>query len=463
MILSASKSLKVIHVLGDLIILNITLISAYVIYLNSLNHLLLDHTYKNFFIGVNLAWIVAVNFSKTNEMSQVLRLERIIGLAINTVFIHLLLVSVYFVAFKAYYLSRFHLLITYSGFIIGLLVWRIIFVKILIFLRAKSGNLIKVAIIGSGEVGRNLGHFFLSDEAWGYQFLGYFDDEYPVKTESDIIGSVDDAFKYIKRQEINEIYCCLPDYAGEKVNRVIEACDDNVVRFRAVPDFTRYIRRRVVLETMGRIPIVHIRQEPLQSLKSRIKKRIFDLLVSTFVIVFILSWLYPLIGILIKFASNGPILFKQLRTGKENENFMCLKFRSMHVNDKSNQVQATKNDVRIHRFGNFLRKSSIDELPQFLNVFLGTMSVAGPRPHMVSHTVAYSGVINKYMVRHFIKPGITGWAQIKGYRGETENSDLMEKRIEHDLWYIENWSLLLDMKIVYKTIINAIKGEENAF
>lgn len=176
-----------------------------------------------------------------------------------------------------------------------------------------------------------------------------------------------------------------------------------------------------------------------------------------------LSWLVPVIGLLIKIESRGPVFFVQKRSGRYNDVFRCLKFRTMTVSDKSDLVQATKGDNRITRVGAFLRKTSLDEFPQFLNVFMGDMSIIGPRPHMLAHTEQYRNLINRYMVRQFVKPGISGWAQVNGYRGETETTELMEKRVEHDIWYMENWSLMLDIRILFLTVINMIRGEERAY
>ncbi len=162
-------------------------------------------------------------------------------------------------------------------------------------------------------------------------------------------------------------------------------------------------------------------------------------------------------------TSPGPVFFKQKRTGYLGRDFYCWKFRTMHVNRDADARQATRNDNRVTKFGHFLRHTSIDELPQFINVWLGDMSVVGPRPHMLKHTDDYRKIIKRYMVRHFIKPGITGWAQIKGFRGQTEEVWQMEKRVENDVWYIEHWSFLLDLKIVFLTIINVFKGEDNAY
>ncbi|WP_448636348.1 exopolysaccharide biosynthesis polyprenyl glycosylphosphotransferase [Pedobacter panaciterrae] len=198
-------------------------------------------------------------------------------------------------------------------------------------------------------------------------------------------------------------------------------------------------------------------------MSSRFKKRLFDVVFSSLVIIFILSWLYPLIAILIKMQSKGPVLFKQLRSGRNDEPFWCYKFRSMKVNDASDKKQATKDDDRITPIGKFLRRSSLDEMPQFFNVFMGSMSVVGPRPHMLKHTEEYKAIINQYMVRQFLKPGITGWAQVNGFRGETKATEDMENRVKCDIHYLENWDSMFDVKIIFMTVLNVMHGEDNAF
>jgi putative colanic acid biosynthesis UDP-glucose lipid carrier transferase len=206
-----------------------------------------------------------------------------------------------------------------------------------------------------------------------------------------------------------------------------------------------------------------LRSEPLDDVGNRLNKRLFDIVVSSLVTILILSWMVPLLGLLIKLESRGPIFFVQKRSGKDNKPFGCLKFRSMRVNADADKVQAVRNDARITRLGRFLRKTNLDEFPQFLNVLMGDMSVVGPRPHMLKHTDDYSKLINQYMVRQFLKPGITGWAQVNGYRGETKTVDQMKARVEYDLWYMENWSVWLDTRIMFLTVYNIFKGEENAF
>ena len=205
-----------------------------------------------------------------------------------------------------------------------------------------------------------------------------------------------------------------------------------------------------------------MRNEPLQDEFNRLIKRIFDIIFSSIAIILVLSWLLPLLSILIKISSKGPVFFVQSRSGLDNIEFKCYKFRTMVVNSLSDQEQATKNDIRITKIGRFLRKTSLDELPQFFNVFIGNMSVVGPRPHMLVHTKSYSEIIDNYMVRQLVLPGITGAAQANGFRGETKNIKDMQDRVKYDVWYIENWSLLLDIKLILITFVNLFKGQDKA-
>lgn len=217
------------------------------------------------------------------------------------------------------------------------------------------------------------------------------------------------------------------------------------------------------LELLGNVPILYIREEPLRQVSNRFVKRAFDVAVSGAFLCTLFPVVYLFVALGIKLTSKGPVFFIQERSGENGRTFGCIKFRSMRVNDEADRVQATKNDPRKTRFGSFLRKSSIDELPQFINVLKGDMSIVGPRPHMLQHTELYSKLVNKYMVRHLIKPGITGWAQVTGYRGETHELSQMEGRVRRDIWYLENWSLLLDIRIMLLTVWNALKRDENAY
>ena len=277
-------------------------------------------------------------------------------------------------------------------------------------------------------------------------------------------GRVLDCVKYFGKMPIDEIYCSMQCMEEKIARYLIREADSHMIRIKFLPDFYQIFRRRSTINYMGAVPVLSIRQEPLTFDSNVIIKRVFDICFSLFVIVFILSWLTPVIGLLIKLGSKGPVFFKQDRSGINNKPFKVYKFRSMRmVRDIGEDRQAVKNDVRLTKLGAFLRRSSLDELPQFWNVLLGDMTVVGPRPHMLAHTDKFSREVDTYMVRHFVKPGITGWAQDNGCRGETRTVEAIEERVRHDVWYIENWSLMLDLKIIFLTVWNVFLGEENAY
>jgi putative colanic acid biosynthesis UDP-glucose lipid carrier transferase len=276
-------------------------------------------------------------------------------------------------------------------------------------------------------------------------------------------GSFEQAFTFLNQNEVDEVFCLGKGLDQHSVGRLLEVSDNHVIRFRMLLDVYDYLPSSGQVEIINQIPVYRARVEPLQVPENAFLKRLFDIVFSVLVIVFLLSWLLPILAILIRLESKGPIFFKQKRTGLCNKDFYCLKLRSMYVNGDANKKQAVKNDKRITKMGAFLRKTSLDELPQFFNVFSGSMSVVGPRPHMLAHTEEYSALVRKYMVRHFSCPGITGWAQINGSRGETKTLNEMEKRVKLDVWYIENWSFILDMKIIFLTFWNVIKGDKNAY
>lgn len=277
------------------------------------------------------------------------------------------------------------------------------------------------------------------------------------------LGKLDEIKAYVTKNKINEIYYSLTDNTDNAITDLIVFSEKNMVRFFIIPEFFNYIRRRFILRFIDSVPVVSLRNEPLVHLPNRFIKRGFDIVFSLLVILIIFPPVFLIIGSLIKLSSPGPLLFKQKRTGQRGISFNCYKFRSMRLNSNSDKQQATKDDPRITKIGAFIRKTSIDELPQFFNVLKGDMSVVGPRPHMLKHTEEYSRLIDKFMIRHLVKPGITGWAQVTGYRGETKTLNDMEGRVQKDVWYIENWSFLLDLKIIAKTLINAFKGEKMAY
>lgn len=354
----------------------------------------------------------------------------------------------------------------YISLTVALMLWRYICRMAVKITRGHGRNSRRVIIVGSKDNALEVYHEMVDNSSTGYRVLGFFSnhDDKALPGNTPCLGSVDEALPWLKRHPVNEVYCCLStDRYLEEIFPIMDYCENNFVRFYYVPNLRNYMKRAMNLELLGNVPILYIREEPLRQVSNRFVKRAFDVTVSGVFLCTLFPFVYLFVALGIKLTSKGPVFFIQERSGENGRTFGCIKFRSMRVNDEADRVQATKNDPRKTRFGSFLRKSSIDELPQFINVLKGEMSIVGPRPHMLQHTELYSKLVNKYMVRHLIKPGITGWAQVTGYRGETHELSQMEGRVRRDIWYLENWSLLLDIRIMLLTVWNALKRDENAY
>lgn len=341
----------------------------------------------------------------------------------------------------------------------------IVFFKYFFFFYLKKYRLMthnnyrNAIIIGYTQEAIRLKEVFDNRKDYGYRFQGFFSDK---KQNSEIKGRIDDIKPYVIQNKVDEIYCSLNEISNEKLKELVEFADDNKKTIKFIPDTKDIFSKNLKIDYYELFPVLSLQKTQLHNPAIIGLKRFFDILFSLFVIVFILSWLIPLIGIIIKLESNGPIFFKQGRPGIDEKEFFCYKFRSMRINGTT-EKEASRNDPRVTKIGKFLRKTSIDELPQFFNVLLGDMSVVGPRPHLWSQNKAYANKIKKYMVRHYVKPGITGLAQVKGYRGEIETDEDMINRIKYDVFYIENWSFAMDLKIIFQTVINIFKGEEKAY
>jgi putative colanic acid biosynthesis UDP-glucose lipid carrier transferase len=320
-----------------------------------------------------------------------------------------------------------------------------------------KGNIRKTIILGKTPQSESLEKFLLDTPAYGFfnKKIICFKDRSKLDLEA--------IFDYITNEEIDEIFCSISELNNEDLLAVVNYADNNLKVVKFIPDRSKVLSKKLQHDYYGIIPILTFRTIPLDDPFSSLLKRLFDVVFSLAVIVLILSWLTPLIALVIKVESKGPVFFTQLRNGYNFKSFNCFKFRSMVNNPNADLVQASRDDARITIFGQLLRKTSLDEMPQFFNVLLGDMSVVGPRPHMLSHTDMYAKKIDKFMVRHFVKPGITGLAQVSGYRGEVESDKDIIGRVQHDIFYIENWSFFLDLKIIFQTLFNTIKGEEKAY
>ncbi len=342
----------------------------------------------------------------------------------------------------------------------GITLFRVLYFSGLRRYRFSGYNYKNVVVIGSNQGVNSLVEFFNERLEFGFRFKGYFSNE-STKTKT-YLGTIDDSFDYILNNEIDEVYCSIASLSNKEITRFINFGDDHVKVVKFIPD-SKELVSKMKLEYYGYLPILSIRQLPFDKPIIKRLKRLFDIVFSLLIILFVLSWLIPILFIAVKLESKGPLFFKQIREGIKGNPFHCYKFRSMAINNLSDEIQATKNDLRITKVGAFIRKTSIDELPQFINVFLGDMSVVGPRPHMLSQSKIFKKIVGKYMVRHFVKPGVTGLAQVKGYRGEIEKDSDIINRVKYDIFYIENWSFFLDIKIILQTLLNAVKGEDKAY
>lgn len=453
--------LKPLFFLAEIILLNTCLLGAIFLKRGTIP------THDSLFLfmaSCNVLWLgLAVFFKRYQEPERKTSIWDAVLSSVKTVSILLLIISAS-IQFFNIFRAKPYLIHLSALMILVMPVGRLLMFLALVQYRKLGYNFKNVAIIGSGELAKQLYGFIKENPGLGMNFRGFLVDSANKELPTDMIkGGLDDLETFCERYNINEIYCTLPVSETERIAQIMDFADNNVIRFRLIPDFGGLLNKRVNISFYEDIPVITPRHEPLEQVSNRVIKRAFDVVFSLLVISLVFPFLFPLLAILIKLSSKGPVFFKQIRSGKDNKHFYCYKFRSMRMNAQADKMQATKSDPRITKIGAFMRKTSLDELPQFFNVLQGNMSVAGPRPHPLFLNDAYGQVINKYMVRHFLKPGITGWAQVNGYRGNTEDPEMMRRRIEHDNWYLENWSLWLDIKIVFMTVFNAIKGEENAF
>ncbi|MFV9549512.1 undecaprenyl-phosphate glucose phosphotransferase [Algibacter sp. PT7-4] len=406
---------------------------------------------------ISISWILIGVKNRFYEVHRHTRLIQIAPLIIRQIIFFTIALYAFIGFFKQPTISRLAL----GKYLIAVFVLITIFKFLTTFLLKKyrtvlRGNIRRVIVIGNNDKARQLIKTFNTRLDFGYQF----DKKFSVKDDG---FSLEKCFDYVIENNIDEIYFSVSELNNKQINKLIDFADNNLRELKFIPDNKEIFSKKLKYEYYNYIPILSLRAIPLQESVNKFVKRLFDILFSLFIIVFVLSWLTPILAILIKLESKGPVFFKQSRNGFNYQEFDCYKFRSMTPNKNAHLHQATKGDLRVTKMGAFIRKTSIDELPQFFNVLFGDMSVVGPRPHMVSHTNMYAQRIDKFMVRHFVKPGITGLAQISGFRGEIETDKDIINRVKYDIFYIENWSILFDLKIMAQTLINAIKGEEKAY
>jgi putative colanic acid biosysnthesis UDP-glucose lipid carrier transferase len=455
-----------INISLDYLLLNISLMVVYNFLNSSFISLMNNKNYLPVILVFNLLWLLSSNITSLyNTVSDID--IKVYYSAIKTYLLYIgliCLIILLVIGTKSYFITQEYLFYSMSLFGILLGTWKIIFFFVRKSNRVLMNNSRNAIIVGASRAGNELYNQFNNKVLKGYNLLGFFDDEPSKVTQQHLyLGDTSLCMDYVLKNNVEEIFCALPYSEHKTIERLMSDSDKNLIRFKIVPEYHEYFKNTSYLQNLGNIPILTVRAEPLENILNRAVKRIFDIAFSLFVIVFVFSWLFPILAILVKLESKGPIFFKQMRSGRDNHSFTCYKFRSMKVDNKFEHKQAVLGDPRITKLGTILRKTSLDELPQFFNVLIGNMSIVGPRPHMLSHTEQYSQLIDQFMVRHFMKPGITGWAQINGLRGETKTIEAMLERVEADVWYLENWTFLLDIRIIALTIWKSATGDKNAY
>ena len=457
------RYLQITLLLLDIVALNVVFFIFQIVFTNRF-HFQSSDAYFKYILVANGAWLLLAFFLRTYSPNIILNFEDFTKRTIQVFLVWIILVLFYLFFSRELTVSRFFIISSTSAFGLGLLLNKFIYLGIFRYFKNSQFLVKRILILGYNETAKKLASHFEQD-ALNTEIIGFVEDEENVQELSHypVLANVDETLRVAKERNVQEIFSTITPEQNKYIYDLMYQSEKECIRFRIVPNLSVFVTREVHIEYYGELPILSLRKEPLDDVGNRIKKRALDLVVSLFVTVFLLSWLIPLIGILILLESGRPIFFKQLRTGRDKKPFYCWKFRSMRKNKDADLRQASKDDNRITALGRFLRKSSLDEFPQFINVLRGEMSLVGPRPHMLKHTSDYSKVVNDYMVRQFIKPGITGWAQINGYRGEISNPEQIRMRVNKDLWYLENWTLWLDIRILFLTVYYIFKGDSKAY
>lgn len=421
-----------------------------------------QESYFKILMLANILWILLIGFFDVHKIVRYEPVEKSLARTIKMVSVHfaLLLLISYVIDLRE--TSRLVLLFYFGIMMFVSLIFKTTVLAVLKKIRSKGINLKVVAIVGYNENATSLYDFLTFDVSAGYKVLGYFTDESKDVTGDAVIsGKLEEIHEELKKGVIQEVYIAVTTTNASRVKRIIRDCDRRGIRVKLIPDFQKYTASKFVeINYYKQVPVLSLRNEPLSAPLNKILKRTFDIVFAIGVVFGILPWLYPIVAIMIKLDSKGPVVFKQLRSGIDGSVFTCYKFRTMYQNEHSDKIGTQKDDPRITKVGKFLRRSRIDELLQFVNVLIGDMSVVGPRPHMVIHTQIYSELIDEFMIRFYIRPGITGWAQTVGYLNANEKLKEMRDKVKNDIWYIENWSFLLDMKIIFNTTINIFRKEE---
>lgn len=425
-------------------------------------HTIPDKEYANFYFlsYILIFWLSIAYYTKFYKVYRYTQVSLLVSLVLSQFFIFSLAFLSYFTVFREGEIINNQVLL------FSLITGFITFFKFSIFFllqkyRSEGNSYRNIVYFGDHSSSKKLELLFHSKNKWGYRYFGFFSNN--SVDSKNYLGHSKKGFKFIEQHEIDEIYCDPSEVSFVQLIKLTKYAEEKKLQLRLLPRNKAIYSKDFILEYFGTIPILKPKPLPFEKIETHFLKRILDIIISIFVCLFILSWLLPILWLVISMDSKGPLFFKQKREGINGSQFLCYKLRSMKINNDADKISASKYDDRITKVGAFLRKTSLDEFPQFFNVFLGDMSIVGPRPHMNAHTRKYTDEVENYSFRHSVKPGITGLAQISGYRGEVVKDSDIINRVRLDIFYIENWSFFLDIKIIAKTFFNVFIKEEKAY
>jgi Undecaprenyl-phosphate glucose phosphotransferase len=446
------KKLKISYLLINLLLVNLAFGFSNLIVFDSF--WVDGWAYPSLFLVVNTTFIISFFVSSQQQITAGRKFTITLYSNIELMFYFSFFVLVFWFSVNSQKYYRISLLLFYLFLISFKLLSDVFWVK---FLRNKNlvSDYLNVLILGKETTALELKEEINHQKWLGLRVVSIGNNDLDALYDHDML----------QKNQIKQIFIHSDEFVfSEEIEAKLRFISEKLlVKFFVFSNLYQNKISKTHSLFLGKTPCVNLFLYPLDGLLSRFIKRTFDVFFSLFVIVFVFSWLFPIVAILIFIDNPGPIFYRQKRHGANNEIFKCIKFRSMKKENNNHFVQASKNDSRITRMGKFLRKSSIDELPQFLNVILGDMSVVGPRPHALEHNIEFADKIDNYYSRHLFKPGITGLAQVKGYRGETDTLEKMQFRVKFDRYYIQNWTFYLDLKIIFLTVYNIFKGEKNAY
>lgn len=457
------RYLKGTLLIFDLMALNIVYYFAQIIF-NKSHGQEFVRFYTLYFLISNALWLLITFVLGFYKEKVILNYSMFFKRTIQIYLVWVLSLMIYLYFSRETVVSRLFIFYATSFFGLALLFNRFLYLAFFQYYRSSDVFIKKVLVLGFNERAEKLTKYLEADEQ-NIKLIGFTEDDDNIQQLSNypIVGNISSTIRVAKEFNVQEIYSTITPEDNKAIFQIMQDAEKECIRFKIVPNLDSLFAYGTHIEFFGNMPVLSRRNAALDDTGNIIKKRLLDIIVSSMVILFVLSWLVPLLGIIIIIESGLPIFFKQKRSGLDNKTFWCYKFRSMKNNKDADSKQATEGDARVTHIGKFMRRTSLDEFPQFLNVFKGEMSLVGPRPHMLKHTSDYSKIVEEYMVRQFVKPGITGWAQINGFRGEVRSEDDIRNRVEKDIWYIEHWTLWLDIQILFLTVYNIIRGDKNAY